>query len=160
MIVDNKLSKEDIEKSKGIFYSVSKRINIYLKEDGLSLNYEGYTDTLNDYINVDTSDLLSIDTLIKELNLWSDYISEVQGIIELYMLKCENKSLYLESLLDKRNPNSKIQKKYNDNLQKYKDYKLYVKMLKGQRKMFIKAYKHCIDLSNKACEQLLYRSNY
>lgn len=160
MIISNSVSQDDIAQSKGVFYSISKRINKHLKEENISLNFQGYTDTLNDYVSVDTNDLLSLDILIKDLNLWSDYIGEIEGIIRLYMLKYENKSLYIESFLDKKAPNPKTEILYEECISKYKDYKLYVKILKGQRKMFIKAYKHCIELYNSAYEQLLYKSNY
>lgn len=141
------------------FIEMAKRINIYLKEEGLYLTFEGYTETINEYLSMIETDLESLSNLSYDLNLWSNYFGELEGFIEIRMLKFENKYLYLEGFFDKRLPNLEIENQIKDTKKIYSHFKLFLKHVINQRKMFEKAHKHCLKEYDKSLNNLLYKYN-
>lgn len=66
------------------FVNLSNEVGKILSEFGIRLNYLGFTDTFQDYINSDTSEVSVMHALTKDLNHWINYMGQVQNIIKYY----------------------------------------------------------------------------
>lgn len=151
--------KKAIKTNRLKFIGLCKEINMHLKDEELSLNFLGYTETLLDYINVTNTDLDGLKALILDTNLWSDYMGELEGFIELRMLRFENKMLYLEGFTVKNIPNPDLEKEITLNKRKYLLFKLFLKHLYNQKRLFEKAHKICLKLYNEALNNYKYKYN-
>lgn len=67
------------------FINLSKEVNKILSEYDVKLNFQGFTDIFQEYINCDTSEIFVLQKLINELNYWIRYMGEVENIILFYM---------------------------------------------------------------------------
>lgn len=88
------IDEEKLEK----FEDVAKLANYYLKKNGINLNFLGYKDFLKKYFSVSESDVESIHELIKESMMWSNYLSELNNLINVYY---SNESINHENNLNK-----------------------------------------------------------
>lgn len=153
------VEKQAILRNRLKFMEMAKAINSYLKEEGLCLNFKGYTETIREYLSMINTDIELLSTLSYDLNLWANYFGELEGFIEMKMLKLENKYLYLECFFNKKQTNIELEKQLNETKMKYKHFKLFLKHIINQKKMFEKAYKHCLWEYDKSLNNLLYKYN-
>lgn len=153
------VEKKAIRSNRLKFIEMAKVINVYLKEEKLSLNFLGYTETIKEYLSMSNIDFDKLGSLTLELNLWSDYFGQLQGLIELKMLKYENKTLYFQSFYDKKVPNEKLENQIRDIKKRFAHFKLFLKHIETQRKMFEQAHKHCLKGYTEALSNLLYKYN-
>ena len=65
----------------------------YLDEDGISLNFEGYSNTIEEYTNLSDFELEKAWGLAKDLNAWSEYLSDVANLIQKMYLDSETAKL-------------------------------------------------------------------
>lgn len=70
----------------------------YLKEDGIILNFEGYNETLNDYMNLKENDVEKAWILTKELNSWSEYFSSIANLIQKMYLDSETDKIEIQAI--------------------------------------------------------------
>lgn len=82
----------DGNKQMGYFEKLVRYALDYLKEDGIVLNFKGYTDTLKKYSSLQEEESDKAWELTKELNAWSEYFSSLSNLIQ---------KLYLDSDTDK-----------------------------------------------------------
>ncbi|HCL4480249.1 TPA: hypothetical protein N2D99_002337 [Clostridium botulinum] len=151
------VDKKVIKSNRLRFIQMAKQINAYLKEEKLNLNFEGYTETLRDYLKITNCDLLGLENLTYDLNLWSNYFGDLEGFIELQTLKFENKLLYLQGFVNKKVIDTNLDKEISKAKKQYKHFKLFQKHIVTQKKMFINAYRHCTREYIEALESILYK---
>lgn len=65
----------------------------YLKEDGITLSFEGYTETILEYSNLKESDKEKAWELARDLNAWSEYFSSLANLLQ---------KEYLDAMTDKQ----------------------------------------------------------
>ena len=156
----NKLTNEErqaILRNRLKFNELAKGINVYLKEENLNLNLGGYTATIQSYLKVNDNDFLSLNKLIKELNLWSDFIGDLEAFIQFKYLKLDNKLQYLNGFFNMNIREKKLLQQINDTQQRVHHFKLFADHLKTQKKMFISAYRNCLKAYDEALKTLNYR---
>lgn len=153
------VEKKAIQSNRLKFTEMAKVINLYIKEEGFSLTFLGYTDTIVEYLEMSNTDFERLGELALELNLWSDYFGQLQGFIEMRMLKQENKMLYLEAFYNKKTPNEDLEKQIKEAKKRFAHFKLFLKHIETQRKMFEQAHKHCLRAYTEALGNLLYKYN-
>jgi len=107
---------DSITVSLGQFQLVSKEIYPYLiKEEGIVLNYSGYSETLLKGKRIETLEFDEMFIYIKELSAWIDYLNEVVCVINKLSLRYENRELYLLSFVDTKRENKKINRLLEEN---------------------------------------------
>lgn len=74
------------------FEKLVRLANEYVSQDGIQLNFAGYTDTLIEYANLTEKDKEKAWNLAKDLNAWAEYFSSIANLIQ---------KLYLDSETDK-----------------------------------------------------------
>lgn len=74
------------------FQLLCSMVKPYLQEDGISLNFEGYIETISEYTSLTEEQIDKAWKLTKELNTWSEYFSDIANLIQ---------KLYLDSETDK-----------------------------------------------------------
>lgn len=156
----NKLSNEErqsILRNRLKFNELAKGINVYLKEKNLNLNLGGYTATIQSYLKVNDNDLLSLSELIKDLNLWSNFIGDLEAFIQFQYLKLDNKLQYLNGFFNMNIRDKELLQQINDTQQRVRHFKLFGEHLKTQKKMFITAYMNCLKAYDEAVKTLNYR---
>lgn len=150
--------KRAIQSKRLKFTEMAKVINSYIKEEeGFSLTFLGYTDTIIEYLKVTNENFEGLGSLALELNLWSDYFGQLKGFIEIRVLKFENKLLYLEGFYDKKIVNEELEKQIKDVKKKFAHFKLFLKHVETQCKMFEKAHKYCLKAYTEALGNLIYK---
>ena len=70
----------------------------YLKEDGIYLNFKGYREVKEKYSSLEENDVKKAWTLVKELNAWSEYFSEIANLIQKKYLDSETRKIEVQSL--------------------------------------------------------------
>lgn len=75
--------------SMSYFEKLVRLANEYVKEDGIQLNFAGYTETLVEYANLKEIDAKKAWTLAKELNTWAEYFSSIANLIQKMYLDSE-----------------------------------------------------------------------
>lgn len=66
------------------FVNLSKEAGAILSEFDIKLNYLGFTETFQDYINSDTSEVSVVHDLTKDLNHWINYMGQIQNVVKYY----------------------------------------------------------------------------
>lgn len=87
------------EDGKGMSYfeKLVRMSLVYLKQDGINLSFEGYTDTLIDYANMKEDELDKAWRLTKELNAWSEYFSSIANLIQKMYLDAETDKIEVQA---------------------------------------------------------------
>lgn len=153
--------KPPVKKSELLkFQPLAKRINHYLKDDNIDLSFLGYTDTLNRYFRLSDNDIIEAFELMTETNLWSQYFSDLEGIIQIKFSEIEIKRDMLKAMQDKKNPDEKLDKKIKELSQKHRYFKIFIKQINTQKKFFDKAFYHCLKVYNSGMNSLNYKSFY
>lgn len=140
------------------FPDMAKRINAYLKEEGLNLSFQGYKNTILSYLRLQEHDLYTIYQLMTECNLWSNYFSEVENFIQIKYLEYETETDRLLAFFNKKFPEESLEEAIKQNQYKTRDFKVFYNQLVSQRKLFEKAYWHCYKLYGKGNHTLNYKS--
>lgn len=69
-----------------------------LSIEGITLDFTGYTETINDYKKLGTMDWKEAMRLSKEINAWSEYFSEIANLIQKAYLDIELRSNQKQAL--------------------------------------------------------------
>lgn len=151
-------NKDNIKRTVPRFRELAKIINHYLKEEGLSLSFEGYTDTVSKYLRLNDSDLSEAFELVMECNLWSNYFVEVEGIIQLKMLEYITELDRLKSMFYKKIENKELDEQIEKITKRSKQFSLFYKHVGSQKGFFEKAHRHCYQIYNSGVNVLNFRS--
>jgi len=141
-------------KPKTRFEVVAKSVNEYLKEDGVSLNFKGYRETLLSYQRLADHHIGEVYDLMIECVLWSNYMHEIRSFILWKRDEALLKEDYYLALEDRRNPSAELETQIQKWKGRAKDYKLLEKHLIAQYKFFIKASEQCRSAYNKSVKSL------
>lgn len=66
------------------FINLSKEAGNILSEFGVKLNFSGFLETFQEYMQSDSSDIIVSNRLVKEINYWINYMGQVQNIVKYY----------------------------------------------------------------------------
>ena len=66
------------------FINLSKEVGQILSEFNVKLNFAGFLETFQQYIQSDSSDILVSHKLTREINYWIYYMGQVQTIVKYY----------------------------------------------------------------------------
>lgn len=127
------------------FESVAKISNSYLKKAKITLDFTGYKSFFKKYFEVREDDIESIFELIKESLAWSNYLSEVRSLVNIFHL------------------NIIVEKEYSHNKRienEIKYIKLFLNHLEIQIRYCNLIHKEMIELYNKNIYKLTFRSSY
>lgn len=139
------------------FQTMARRINVYLDKEGSPLSFEGYTETVRNYFRLQDIDLYETFMLITECNLWSNYMSEVENIIQFHKDRVELETNQLEAKISKKSPENELDVLHAQKKKELQDFKLFYKQVQVQKKFFIQAHLHCKRLYAKNFHALLYK---
>lgn len=116
------------------FVNLSKEVSAIISEFDIKLNYLGFTETFQDYINCESSDVHILYDLVKDLNFWINYMGDIQSVIKYY-------TNYFLIISDAENDIEKANKA------KHKHFVLknYNKILGTYKTRFRNARKDCIE---------------
>lgn len=130
------------------FHEMATIINRYLVEDqqGILLNFEGYKDMLSRYLRLQEQDQSEVFAVITEANLWSEYFSQLIGLIYYRWLHAKMEVDYMTAMIDKKNPNEERQNLLARLTKKEKDLGLFYQQLLAQQKFCEKAFWHGYQL--------------
>lgn len=84
-------------KNMSYFEMLSRMTMIYLKRDGINLNFSGYTETLIEYANMEEKEIEKAWRLTKELNAWSEYFSSIANLIQKVYLDAETDKIEIQA---------------------------------------------------------------
>lgn len=87
------------------FESVAKISNNYLKKTKITLDFTGYKSFFKKYFEVREDDIESIFELIKESLAWSNYLSELNSLV--------NVCFFNKLIKQENSPNEKLEKEIN-----------------------------------------------
>lgn len=122
--------------SLGQFQVASKEIYPQLlKEEGIRLNYEGYSETLFKSRQVEIFSFDEVFIYVKELNAWIDYLNEVLCLMNKLSLRYENRNLYLLAFVNPKKQNKKIDKLLAENEKKKEVVSQYYTQLYNQLRL-------------------------
>ncbi|WCK57718.1 hypothetical protein PP175_27155 (plasmid) [Aneurinibacillus sp. Ricciae_BoGa-3] len=79
------------------FKALSLMAREYLKADGITLNFQGYTETIIDYANMQENDIHTAWRLTKELNAWSEYFASISNLIQKFYLDAETDKIEIQA---------------------------------------------------------------
>lgn len=116
------------------FVNLSKEVGVILSEFGIKLNYRGFTETFQEYINSESSEISVLHRLTIDINQWINYMGQVQHLIKYY---ATHFLIIAESEEDV--------KKSNEARQKHFILKNYEKLIHAYRKRFINSRRDCIE---------------
>lgn len=127
------------------FINLSKEVGSILSEFGIKLNFSGFLETFQEYIQSDSSDIVVSNKLTKEINFWICYMGQIQTIVKYY----SNYFLILsESEVDTTKSNSAYQK--------YFVLKNYEKSIHVYKMRFRNSRRDCIE-KTKESHKAFYR---
>lgn len=147
------MGNQTVKKYKTDFVEIAVIANPIFNKENLTLSFDGYSDTLVDYLNCPDYDVDKLEVLIGDLNAWGCYMGDLKALTEQLQLKYENKKMYIQAF-PKIPANENNIKIINAQIV---ILKLFFKHLNIQCKMFNSLSKHCTRMYNSACENLLYR---
>jgi hypothetical protein len=91
------LQTEDGKKM-SYFEKLVRMAHEYLKQDGIQLNFSGYTETLIEYANLQEHDVEKAWRLTKELNAWSEYFASIANLIQKVYLDAETNKMEIQAI--------------------------------------------------------------
>jgi hypothetical protein len=89
--------KTEDGKEMSYFEMLVRMANEYLKKEGISMNFAGYTETLMEYANLEENELDKAWRLTKELNAWSEYFASIANLIQKVYLDAETKKIEIQA---------------------------------------------------------------
>lgn len=78
-----------INNEKNYFDRLIEEVVPFYKEIDINLNFEGFKDTMDKYSKLDNTDYDSTWKVGKELNMWSEYFSDIYALNEKFLLDSE-----------------------------------------------------------------------
>ena len=148
----------DDKKNTVKFQDLAKAINHYLNEDKVVLTFQGYRETLLKYFRLADNNLLDSFELMTECNLWSNYVIDVEGIVQAKYLSLILEIDSLKALIDKQRLNEDLEKQIAVLIKKSKDFNLFLKLLNGQKRFFERAFYHCVKVYSRGINTLRYKN--
>ncbi|HBG8471036.1 TPA: hypothetical protein KRH38_003384 [Clostridioides difficile] len=134
------------------FIEISKKVGKLFKDRNISLSFEGYKTTLEEYLSCNEYDLENLYHLIIDSNLWSHYFGDLIGLTDNIYSEKISKSFFLEmEHITKKEEIKDL--KIEINL-----FKVFLKRLKIQKKMFDRIHYHCSKMYMDANNNLNFRS--
>lgn len=116
-----------------------------LKEEGVHLNFQGYTETWRKYIQMDDSVLVDKFALANECFFWSVYFGELLVNIQYLARREKSKEKYYRSFYEltpaTHSKFSKIKNDYDDVKRFRQELELFARHLKNQRYAFLQAHR-------------------
>lgn len=79
------------------FEKLARMAQEYVKQDGINLNFAGYTETLIEYANLKEYEIDKAWRLTKELNAWSEYFSSISNLIQKLYLDAETEKMEIQA---------------------------------------------------------------
>lgn len=124
------------------FQSTAKIVNRYLRteSENLSLSFKGYNDLLIKHFSLQDNNFEDIYFLTREFNFWTNYISEMQNVIQYKRLQYLDEMEILKGDLDKYVLNTELDDKINGMKIKIRYFSIFSKQLEAQKNFFNKAY--------------------
>lgn len=116
------------------FINLSKEVANILSEFGVKLNFGGFIETFQEYIQSDSSEIIISNKLTKEINYWIYYMGQVQNVIKYY-------SNYFLILSESEEDVTKA----NEAKQKYFILKNYEKIIHVYKMRFRNSRRDCIE---------------
>lgn len=151
-------SKKQINKNDFIrFQDLAKVISHYLEDDGLSLTFQGYNDTVSHYFKLDDNNLPDAFLLMTQCNLWSNYLADVEGIIQAKTLDLITQIDGMEALEDKKKPDDNLESSIEYLTRVHKQFTLFYKQVANHRNFFERAYLHCFKVYSRGINTLRYK---
>ena len=142
------------------FKTMAKKVNLLLRDNfSISLNFFGYTDFIRQYIQLQDINLTGTFTLAKEANLWANYMSEVDGLIQHYLLLFELQADILKAEKINKVPNPELDVRITTLINNMNCLKLFRNQLNGQIKFFHKAHLKCLQTHKNGIYKLLSTTN-
>lgn len=132
------------------FEVLAKFIHGYLKEEGLTLNFKGYRDTIREYSRLEDNHIQQIFSVMNDLHLWNHYFIEIEHFINFKRDMYELELDYLKAFVNNAEPNETLENRINTLSEKVKHFRLFSKELKNQRVFFQKAFENCLIMYQKS----------
>ncbi|MDF2879471.1 MAG: hypothetical protein K0R54_28 [Clostridiaceae bacterium] len=139
------------------FQDMAKLINHYLKDENITLTFQGYNDTISSYFKINDNDLYEAFNLAVECNLWNNYFADIEGIIQVYTFDIELSLDKIKAQYDKNTNNDILDNEIKLLTKKLKDFKIFLKQVGAQKNFFDKAHFHCNKLYLKGNNTLAYK---
>jgi hypothetical protein len=140
------------------FQDMAKKINFYLKEENLNLNFKGYTETVLRYFRLQDHDLYEIYQVMTECNLWSNYMADVENFIQVKTLELQVETDRLNACLNKKVPDEQLELEIRKSKWKAKEFSIFHKQVIAQKIFFEKSFWHCYKLYGKGINTLRYKT--
>lgn len=141
-------------KRKTRFEVIAQAVNEHLKEEGITLNFMGYRETVIAYSRMADNHIRELHNLMNDCLLWSNYLHEVRSFIEWKKEEAQLKTDYFLAIEDRRNPSAELEDIMQSWKGKVRDYKLFEKHLMSQYKFFVHAHQQCKVAYLKGVRQL------
>ncbi len=148
------ISRNDLFK----FEPLAIRVNRYLANDDVSLNFEGYNDTIKKYSSLQDNHISVAFNLITECNLWFQFFSDLEGYIKLKELETKLDIDYLNACLDIKNPDINMVRVIGEKTRIHKDLVAFLDQICVQKNFFSKAFYHCMNLYAKGIKTMKYKN--
>lgn len=84
-------------KNMNYFDILVSRAQPYLKEEGITINFDGYNNVVYEYSTLNIGDLKKAEELTISLNGWSEYISTLANLIQNSYLDSETDKISIQS---------------------------------------------------------------
>lgn len=127
------------------FMKFAKKIYPRLKQEDIHLNFQGYTETWREYIQMDDSVLVDKFTLATECFFWAEYFGDLLIIIQHLARREKSREKYYRSFYELTPPNHskfpKIKTDYDDVKKFRQELELFSRHLKNQRYAFMQAHR-------------------
>lgn len=75
------------------FDALVYRVKKYVEAEGMTLNFEGYQETIERYERMKKTNISEVWEIGQELNAWSEYLSDVRGNIKLLLKNTETEKM-------------------------------------------------------------------
>ena len=147
------ITKSEVIAKRDKFINSALAVKDIFKKNNTELSFYNYKKTIIEYSRVTDVDLLSLQRLTIDINLWFQYFSDLEGLTQALYLKKQNMKLYVEAF--PKTPKSNVQlKELSSEIIKLK---VFLKQLKIQKRMFLDMSRNCMNMYKQSCENYLYR---
>lgn len=149
-----RLDSRDIKSKKEKFISQTQFYKPYFQKYNIPVNFAGFNDTWDNYLEVDNLNLESLFPLMKDLILWKEYMCGVKN----YFISLHEQELNKQDYLIANRTNRKnriLEQKIEESIEKTAFLKEYISNVTMQEINFQKACKHTKQLYDEAIEILL-----
>lgn len=138
------------------FKDMVNKINKYLAIEKIYINLQGYDDIITKYFRLGDNDINEAYELMTECNVWNNYFSEIEGIIQYYTLASQLSFDIFNATYNKMLCDNELDRKYMLLDKRYKDFKLFSKQVAAQKKFFEKAFWHCYKIYAKSVKTYMH----